>query len=378
MTSREVFLETCLFRNPTRAYRWECIGIWEETYEKWKKQGYSAGPKFADFLNYFGMDWHVGFMNFQEETGLYTGFANTPFFPGFRRRVLRKEGKTRIVRTSTGVVQRELVNLTESSMPQFLSFPVETRKDWESIKPRLDPFSKGRYPSDWSALLRRYERRDFVLGMPMIGAFGLLRNLMGPENALISFYDDPGLVAAIMAHWEWMNKGFISAVSEHLTLDYILLWEDMCFRSGPLISPDLFRRFMLPHYQEVIAHAKGRGIPVAAVDTDGRCSALIPLFLEGGVNLLFPLEVQSGMDVREVRKAHGSRLALLGGLDKRALAVGKEAIADEVNSKLPPLLEEGGYIPALDHSAPPDISLDNFGYFLDTVRAISDRILGNV
>jgi len=376
MTSREVFLQTCLFGNPSRQYRWECVGIWDTTYDHWVKQGYAAGPGYAEFLRFFGMDWNVGFMNFQDETKIHTGFTSTPFFPPFEREVLRDEGRTRVVRTCDGVVQRELAEETDTSMPQFLSFPVETRADWDSVKERLDPFSKGRYPEDWSSLEQRFEKRDFVLGMPLIGAFGLLRNLMGPENGLTAFYDSPDLVSEIMAHWEWMNQGFISVVSEDLELDYVLLWEDMCFRSGPLISPAMFRRFLLPHYQEVIARAKGRRIPIAAVDTDGRCDALIPLFLEGGVNLLFPLEVQAGMEVRELRRKYGKQLALIGGMDKRALAKDEEAIEAEVNSKLPMLLEEGGYLPSLDHTAPPDISLKNFRYFIDRVRAASESFFG--
>ena len=65
------------------------------------------------------------------------------------------------------------------------------------------------------------------------------------------------------------------------------------------------------------------------------------------------------MDVVQVRKQYGRRLAMMGRLDKRVLRVGGEVMRQEVD-RLMPLVEDGGSIPELDHSVPPDVSWKNF------------------
>jgi uroporphyrinogen-III decarboxylase len=77
---------------------------------------------------------------------------------------------------------------------------------------------------------------------------------------------------------------------------------------------------------------------------------------------MYPFEMNSGMDVAELRKKYGKELLMYGGIDKRALAEGKEAIDRELERCIPVALE-GGYIPTVDHSLPPDISYANFQYY---------------
>ncbi len=95
---------------------------------------------------------------------------------------------------------------------------------------------------------------------------------------------------------------------------------------------------------------------------------LVPLFISAGANAMFPFEVQSGMDVRLFRKQYGQALAIIGGLDKRALAGGPAQIDRELATRMAPMLEAGGYIPCLDHTAPPNVSLRNFRYFVERAR----------
>jgi len=153
-------------------------------------------------------------------------------------------------------------------------------------------------------------------------------------------------------------------------VDAVYLWEDMAYRNGPMISPAMFRTFMSPYYRRVIDCGRALGIEVFEVDTDGDCSLLIPLFLDAGVNMLLPFEVQAGMDIREVRARYGRRLIIEGGLDKRALARGQDAIRAEVDAKVPALLRDGGFIPAIDHLVPPDVSLADFEFYLRYLRDV--------
>ena len=60
---------------------------------------------------------------------------------------------------------------------------------------------------------------------------------------------------------------------------------------------------------------------------------------------------------------------MIGGVDKRILAGDKSGIAKEVD-RLAPVIKEGGYIPACDHNVPPDISLENYAFFIDCLRRV--------
>ena len=147
----------------------------------------------------------------------------------------------------------------------------------------------------------------------------------------------------------------------------------MAYRSGPLISPVFFRTFMMGPYRRVLDHFRAHGVPFFALDSDGNIHELIPPFIELGVTAVYPFEVQAGMDILALRKRYGRDLVLWGGLDKRKLALTKRDIEEEVYAKLPTMLEQGGYIPMLDHEAPPDIPFEHFCHYRRLVRTICEK-----
>lgn len=151
--------------------------------------------------------------------------------------------------------------------------------------------------------------------------------------------------------------------------DALFIWEDMCYKQGPLISPAMFREFMLPNYQKLTACARDHGVRHVIVDTDGNCAALLPLFIEGGVTVLHPFETAADMDVVEVRKAF-PKLGIMGGIDKRKIGLGPDAIDAELERQVPYMMSRGGYIPTIDHSVPPDISWDDYKYYRKKLNAM--------
>ena len=150
--------------------------------------------------------------------------------------------------------------------------------------------------------------------------------------------------------------------------DFAGFWEDMAYKTGPLLSPKHFREFLLPNYKKVTACLRDWGIDAIFVDSDGNIDQLIPLWLEGGVNGFHPLEVAAGMDPVALRKRYGRSVLLRGGIDKRKLAQGGQALRDEVLSKVPFLARSGGYVPYIDHETPPDVSWANFQEYARLVR----------
>jgi len=376
MNAKERFLKYMHFEKTDRAPFYEWFTCWGETLHRWYKEGLPKKPRMYDVFienDGFTLNWALptdGFAPLADLTE-YFGFdgrETVPVdlgpIPRFIKRTLEITEEYVIEIDEAGIKRKNPRNAT--SMPQFLEFPVKDEHDFEKIKSRYDPNDIRRYPKNWSEeLIDYYNSLDVPLGVSMAGFFGIARNLMGLERLLISFYKKPDLVKGIMDFWADFLIEVFSKVVEEVKLDYVSFWEDMAYKNGPLISPHLFREFMLPNYKKVTSFFRKYGIDIFMVDSDGNINDLVPLFLEGGVNCLFPLEVKAGMDAVALRKKYGKRLLLIGNIDKTALAEGKEAIEKEVNSKVPLLIKEGGYIPCVDHLAPPDISFQNYAYYIN-------------
>jgi uroporphyrinogen decarboxylase len=157
-----------------------------------------------------------------------------------------------------------------------------------------------------------------------------------------------------------------------VTIDAFAMWEDMAYNHAPLISPEMARRYMLPRYRLVADFVRSRGVRYVGLDSDGQIGPLIPVWMDAGLDFLYPFEVQSGMDVLAVRRKYGRELRIWGGVDKRALARGPAAIDADL-ARLKPLIEEGGYIPHTDHTCPPDISYANYCYYLERLNRACQR-----
>jgi uroporphyrinogen decarboxylase len=99
----------------------------------------------------------------------------------------------------------------------------------------------------------------------------------------------------------WTEK----ALDDIPDIDFAMIWEDMCMKTGPLISPALFREFHLDALKRVTNVFKEAGVGLITLDSDGQIDELIPLWMEGGVDQLHPLEVASGCDPIRYRKEYG-------------------------------------------------------------------------
>ena len=197
---------------------------------------------------------------------------------------------------------------------------------------------------------------------------------MGTLRVSIAFYKMPDLVNEIL---DFMVDFLIEAAKKALKevrVDAFVFNEDFACKGGPLISPRIFREFLLPRYLKIIRYLHKYGIKVIELDSDGNTEALIPLLIEAGVDAYWPLEAASEMDPVKIRREYKERIALFGGIDKHALAMGKRAIKKEVSHKVLPMMElGGGYIPTVDHTIPLDVPLENFLYYLRLKQKIAER-----
>ena len=155
--------------------------------------------------------------------------------------------------------------------------PVRDRETWSRFKERLDPQSPTRYPRDWDAYVARVNALDCPVGMEVGGFFGYPNMWMGTQDLMLLFYDDPGLVEEMIKSILHLELGVVARVAADIDLDFVCYWEDMAYRSGPMISPAMTRRFMLPRYERLNEAVRAAGCDVFFLDSDGDVDLLVPL-----------------------------------------------------------------------------------------------------
>jgi len=335
------------------------FGYWTDTFKRWHAEGLPEEiDSNAKADRYFGFDPSVGMP------------VNLGLIPRFTPKVLHEDERRKVIVDATGV-KCEVRADGSSSIPHYLEFPVKSREDWEEFKKRLNPKSEGRFPpaERWERVKAELNQADVPRHISCGSLFGWPRNWMGFERATTLFYDDPQLMAEIMDTIVDLVTTVIAPALREVQFDQGNFWEDMAFRNGPMISPRLFEEFMVPRYQRITSLLREHGVDLVCVDCDGNINELVPLWLEAGVNMMFPIEVAAGTDPIELREKFGRRVLLKGGVNKRALAEGREAIKKELR-RLVPLVEDGGFVPHVDHRVPPDVSFADYLYYLEAKKDI--------
>ena len=301
------------------------------------------------------------------------GWCEAEFLPQFEVKVLEDRGEYELAQDHAGRHVLFFKGRRSGFMPEYVDHPVKDQITWErDVKWRLDPTSPGReLDAEHMKYIRDMAAQGGMIGQGVIGGYMYLRSLVGPEGVLYFFYDAPGLVHDMMEAWFNLADATIARHQAHVELDELFMAEDICYNHGPLISPDMMREFLFPYYQQLITNIKarqpGKGLPFIQIDTDGDCRPVMPVYQEIGANYFSPFEVASGCDVVELRKQY-PELLMRGGMDKREIAKGRDAIDRMVDRIMPYMTEQGGYIPMSDHGVPEEVSFEDYMYFRERLR----------
>lgn len=353
MNSRERYWATTHYAKRDKLYQWE-MGPYEETLRMWHEQGLKADD---NWYNYGGYD------------GFGTVPLNPGLIPGFEYKLLEKVEGYEIYQDGDGVIKKKLENVIYPAMPQYIEYPLKGREQWDDFKRRLNPDDPARFPADWENQKKSYANRDYPLGINCGSIFGWLRNWMGVEGISYQIYDDRAFIEQAAEEMGDFFVAFLDKALPGIDYDFALFWEDMAYKSASLISPKCYRDIFVPHYRRITDKLKSVGIDVMMLDSDGNVEELIPIWLELGINFIYPMEVAAGMDVVAMRKRFGKELIIGGGIDKRILASTKEAIKKMVDEKIP-LMQEGGYVPGCDHAMPQDIPWENYVYYRQLLLSV--------
>ena len=356
MTLRERWNRTMHFQPVDRLPHLE-FGYWRETLPAWHEQGLPASVSDEkQAYAYFGIeDW-----------------VRTPvaveIYPPFEEELIEENGAYILCRDEDRAIRKEISDGIRT-IPHYVEFGLKSRDDWKLFKERLDPSTPGRYPEDWDALVEEYRHRDYPLCISIGSLLGKPRNWIGFENLALMVYDDRALLEEIIETCCVCVCETLKRALADVTFDFGAGWEDICFKNGPIVSPRTFEELVVPRYKRITDLLQAHGVDIIWTDCDGDLNLLMDQFLGGGINCMFPLEVAAGTDPVALREKYGRRVLLHGGMDKIALLKGPNAIEREL-LRLKPVVEEGGFIPHVDHRCPADVTLENYKAYLKLKREI--------
>lgn len=388
MISKERFKAICNFERKNDPFIWS--GAWYETLVRWAKEGMpvenldklnkEANMHLLGYRDEFEMIAPsasvIGTEN-EEHTIEFVAAVDPPFEP----KVISEDDEYITKVDYDGIVVKRRKHL-DTSIPQYIDFPVKDKKTWEEYKKRLDPHSPGRWPEGWEIMTedklawpvkkemdgKHLKYRDFPLGMMTVSLYINPRQYMGVENLSIATHDNLSLVLEMMDWQAYMAMEMIKKIyATGVYIDFAWIPEDIAYKNASLISPAFVKKYMIPRYKPIIELLRNNGCSALILDSDGNTEELIPLWIESGINAHFPLERAAGMDALKLRKKYGRDLIIIGNIDKREMAKGKAEIDNELE-RVRELLKYGGYIPFCDHMIPPDVPYKNIVYLYNQLR----------
>lgn len=368
-TARERFVATLNFGRPDRIF-YAFGRPRKATIQAWYLQGLPRMPDAGDygcpqeFLDLIGAD------------PVQSLPTETDTWPLFEERTLRETEHSRIWVDAHGIVMEDAgahLKTPGFRTRRYVEHPVKCAADWRRLRDeRFDPYAAGRYRADWDELARQSKGRDVPIQLVVHGLYWKARDWVGFENLSIMFHDNPSLVHEMMEYRAWFIMEVLKRALTDVEVDCVMLSEDMCYKHAMMISPQMFRGFMMPHYKKIAEFLRSCRVPILMVDSDGHSGQLIPLLIEAGFNGLWPLEIAANNDPVEYRRKYGRQIAFAGAIDKRAITT-KENVYREVMSKVPWLLEQRGYLPGVDHAVPPTAHLRGFLYFCELIKALAEK-----
>jgi uroporphyrinogen decarboxylase len=322
---------------------------WQTTIQRWHKEGL---PRNISPDDYFGTEI------------VRIGGDYSLQFPV---EIIEETEEYRIYIDSNGAKRKDFKTTGDGWTPHWLEFTIKTPSDWVKHQ-HLAKFNSSRIPKSVLQVYQRArERRKFIIYSGH-ACFHPTWHKIGLENQLALMLDNPPFIIDLFeAHTNLMID--IYKGMKQLGLDFDAAWfnDDLGYRNGPLISPEMYKELVFPFHKRLCDYFASEGLKTM-LHSDGNVAPLIPHFIEAGFVALHPLEAKVGLDVRDLKPIYQDRLVLFGNIDVRALASDLETIEEEIKSKLNIAKEGGGYIYHSDHSVPDNVSFGNYKFAVELVR----------
>ncbi|MDR0897298.1 MAG: hypothetical protein LBN04_05520 [Oscillospiraceae bacterium] len=356
MTDRERFNRQMHYQSVDRCFNME-FGYWDDNFTEWPLF-YENGIKNNDEADIF--------FNFDEIRFLRGCIGIHPPFP--EKEIGRSGGKI-LLQNGDGLLAEVPVD-GHSTIPHYLKSSIVTPEDWAQVKEERFSLDHPDRKLDVDALAAAYpDERTYPLGVDCGSMIGKIRDMLTFEGLAYAVYDYPEMVEDMVETHCQLVEQALDQLLPRIRFDYASGWEDICFKNGPIVSVPFFRDVVTPRYKRIRKKLDQYGIDLWYTDCDGDVRPILPYLLEGGINCLFPFEVNGCAHPGELLDQYEGQLRIMGGIDKMALGAGREAIQKYLKS-VEKYVARGGYIPFCDHRCPPNVPPDDYLYYLDLKRAM--------
>ncbi len=357
------------------------FGFWDETLLKWAQEGHisaeqarawrDGNPADAEITAKLGFDFNW-YHCFAPQTGLRPPFEFQVVaeFPdgsqhirdGNGAIVLRKPGATSIPAEIDHLL-KDRASWEAEFKPRLQFTPERVTDGWVNVAGEMTPFTEGGLAylcaGEW----------ETPYGLFCGSLFGKIRDWLGLVGLSYLQVDDSLLYDEIIdTVGELCYQCTKATLETGAQFDFGHFWEDICFKSGPLINPKVFRARVGPKYKRITDLLHTYDIDIVSLDCDGKIDDLVPIWVENGVNTMFPIEVGTWhASIAPWREKYGKAVLGVGGMDKKVFAYDYAAIEAEVE-RLKPLVDLGGFIPCVDHRIPPDARWENVQYYCEKMH----------
>ncbi len=351
MTARERFNRQMHYQSVDRCFNME-FGYWNENFREWPlfyENGITSNREADAFFSFDRIEVIGG---------------KTWMCPPFAEKEVGRVGNKVILINADGLTAEVLAS-GRDTIPQFLHSSVTTPEDWKRVKEEhFDPDAPERKLDIQALKAAHPDDRDYPLGVSCGSMIGKIRDMLTFEGLAYACFDYPEMVEDMVETCCVLVERSLDQLLGEFQFDYASGWEDICFKNGPIVTVPFFRDVVMPRYKRIRKKLDRYGIDIWYTDCDGDVRPILPYLLEGGINCLFPFEVNSCAHPGELLDQYKGQLRIMGGFDKMALGAGREAIKAYMES-LEKYVARGGYIPFCDHRCPPNVKPEDYLYYLD-------------
>ncbi|MHB1000984.1 MAG: uroporphyrinogen decarboxylase family protein [Armatimonadota bacterium] len=318
-------------------------GPWSETFARWKTEGLEEG---VDIGEKFGFD--------------FCAIPGADLSLRLPTEVIEDTDTYILHKDANGVLRKDFKH-ESGHTPHWISHTVNTGKDWYEYKERLTP-DDSRIPENIAEICDNARKTGKFTHYTAVESYESAWPVFGQVNIFTLMLDEPEAAFDVFDTYANMTITLVQKmIDKGADFDGAWFYGDVGYRNSTLFSPACYEELLWPAHKKLCDYFKSIDKPVI-LHSCGKIESLIPKFIEAGFAAIQPLEAKCGQDVRVLKELYGNKITFFGNIDVRKLSGTREDIEEEISSKIPVAMKNGGYIYHSDHSVPPTVSWENYCY----------------
>ena len=370
MTNRERAMNILHFK-PVDRLPAVHFGYWRDLLYEWAEQGIISRDLAENWRDSNDADRELDKLIGWDFNWSTTRSGAIGLMPEFEYKVLETfPDGTKRVQNSLGLIER--IKPGVASIPSEDDYLLKDREAFETLYRGKMQFYEERVDLEYWKNFNATRDYDRPVGLFLGSVLGDIRSMTSVIGMSYLLYDeDEDLLADIIDTYADMQYKVAERILQTgAKFDFAHFWEDICFKSGPLISPENFDNLCAKHYKKRTDLCKKYGIDIVSLDCDGVTEKLLPTWFNNGVNTMFPIEIGVwGDQFENARRKFGRGMLGVGGMDKTALRKDRDAVDREIE-RLTRLAQMGGFIPCPDHRLMPGTKFELVQYYAQKIKEI--------